>query len=271
MPDVKTLLPLQDIDRHLYHLRKERARKPQELAGLRRAVADAQAACEEKERAVKDLKIEASKLDLEMKSMDERIKKLDADSLKAKKNSDFLAIKKAIGGIQADQSMIAEKWLELEARIEVATRAWKEAETEWKAAQARLAAEEARIRGEIDMLDKAIAEMEAKRGEARAGLDMEMLGVYERIIRSEGKEGQALAKVLRHPLALQPPRKGRKAKGDGEEPEAEPEFSSFSYSCSGCNSQLNLQDVNLLILGREVRICRNCSRILYYQESASAQ
>lgn len=271
MPDVKTLLPLQDIDRHLYNLRRERARKPQELAGLRRAVADAETACQQKEHAVRELKLEASKLDLEMKSMDERIKKLDADALKAKKNSDFLAIKKTIGGIQADQSVVAEKWLELEARIEIATRAWKETEAELKAAQARLAAEESRIQREIEVLDKAIAEMEAKRAEARAGLDVEMLGVYERIIRSEGKEGQALAKVLRQPLALQPQRKGRKAKGGVDEPEVEPEFSSFSYSCSGCNSQLNLQDVNLLILGREIRLCRNCSRILYYQESGRVQ
>jgi len=262
MPDVKTLLPLQDIDRRLYLLRRERARKPEELAGLKRAVTDADGRFKEREAAVKEQKVQGSKFDLEMKEMDDRIKKLDADSLKSKKNSDFLAIKKAISGIQADQSLVAEKWMEIEAKVEQAVRVMKEAEEELKAAKGRLATEEKRLQAEITVLDSEIADLDAKRKEALGGLDGDMLGIYERIIRSEGKAGQALAAVVKQSQSFQ--KKPKRPKGDSEPEQAPGGFSTFNYSCSGCNSELNLQDVNMLLIAREVRLCRNCSRILYY-------
>ncbi|HLG42619.1 MAG TPA: hypothetical protein VI643_04575 [Planctomycetota bacterium] len=262
MPDVRTLLPLQDIDRRLYLLRRERARKPEELAGLKRAVVDAEGRFKEKDSAVKEMKVQGSKVDLEMKEMDDRIKKLDTDSLKSKKNSDFLAIKKAIGGIQADQSLVAEKWMEIEAKVEQATRAMKESELELKAAKGRLGTEEKRLQAEITLLDAEIHDLESKRKAALDGLDGEMLGIYERIIRSEGKSGQALAAVVKQSQSFQ--KKAKKGKGDGEPEPEQGGFSTFNYSCSGCNSELNLQDVNMLLIAREVRMCRNCSRILYY-------
>jgi predicted nucleic acid-binding Zn-ribbon protein len=35
------------------------------------------------------------------------------------------------------------------------------------------------------------------------------------------------------------------------------------WQCEGCGVGLNMQDVNLLMMGRDVQFCRNCSRVLY--------
>lgn len=259
MADVKTLLPLQEIDLRLFRLRRERARKPEELRQMQEAVRRAEARAGECLEKLKGIKVDRHRLEVDLNEKDEKIKKLEQDALRVKRNEEYLAIKKQISGIRADQSLITDRWLEIEARVEQGEREHREAQQELNEAKARLAEEEKRIQREIQELDARITSAEKERVERAGAVEEELLQIYERIVRSEDKEGRALAPVIRARPAW-----ARKKKKEAQTP-GEIDLSSTTYTCGGCQCALTAQDINLLLMGREVQLCRNCSRILYVE------
>jgi NAD-dependent SIR2 family protein deacetylase len=42
------------------------------------------------------------------------------------------------------------------------------------------------------------------------------------------------------------------------------------WQCEACGAGLNMQDVNLLMMGRELQYCRSCSRIMYIRGETPA-
>ena len=42
------------------------------------------------------------------------------------------------------------------------------------------------------------------------------------------------------------------------------------WQCEACGVGLNMQDVNLLMMGRDIQFCRNCSRVMYLRAEPAA-
>ncbi|HXX92722.1 MAG TPA: C4-type zinc ribbon domain-containing protein, partial [Planctomycetota bacterium] len=114
---------------------------------------------------------------------------------------------------------------------------------ELKQAEAGHAAERKRIEGEVAAVNREIEGVLSKRTELQAGIEKEILRVYERVLVAKD-DGLALSAV---------------AKYDTIEDEGKVAY----WQCGGCGVGLNMQDVNLLMMGKEIQFCRTCSRILY--------
>jgi predicted nucleic acid-binding Zn-ribbon protein len=262
---VRALLPLQEVDFEIHSIKRQMEIKPRDLAQTEAQVAYHKKLVDSAKNDIKNLKLEAMKFETEVKGKDDQIKKLEGDSLKAKKNEEYLLIQKQISGIRADKQVIEDRWLEFDFKIEHATKKAKMAEDELKQAEAKLAEEKSRVAKEMAVLEGRLKEETEKRKGLTKDIDKDLLGKYERILSSRSTDGRALAKVVKHvDMTDRKPEPKRKKKGD---PEPEQGFEAFRYSCEGCQSEITFQDVNLLLSGREVLMCRNCSRLLYTGDS----
>jgi len=265
---VRALLPLQDVDFEIHSIKRQMEIKPKDLAQTEAQVTYHKKLVDSAKNDIKNLKLEAMKFETEVKGKDDQIKKLEGDSLKAKKNEEYLLIQKQISGIRADKQVIEDRWLEFDFKIEHASKKAKVAEDEFKQAEAKLAEEKSKVAKEMSILEGRLKDETEKRKGLIKDIDKELLGKYERILNSRSTDGRALAKVVKHvDMTDRKPEPKRKKKGD---PEPEQGFEAFRYSCEGCQSEITFQDVNLLLSGREVLMCRNCSRLLYVGDSVEA-
>lgn len=267
---VEALVPLQAVDMEIHRVRRQISGLPAQLAQLAAEVEARKKAVEAVKEEIKQLKLEQSRFELELKEKDEQIKKLQASSLQAKKNEEYLAILKQISGVEADKKSVEERWLTVDYKIDDANRRLKEREEELKEAEKRHAEEKKRIDAEVAALQAQLQQVEARRKGLVGGIDPELLSKYERILTSKVEDGMALARVVRHPLFERREKKSKK-KGAGAEAPPERGIDEFSWTCEGCQVGLTTQDVNMLLLGRDVILCRNCSRILYLAEPVSKQ
>ena len=96
---------------------------------------------------------------------------------------------------------------------------------------------------QVAQLTRGIEEQLGKRAALAAGVEKEVLRAYERILQAKD-DGVALAAA---------------GKYESIEDEGRVTF----WQCEGCNATLNMQDVNLLMMGKDVHFCRSCSRLLY--------
>ena len=96
---------------------------------------------------------------------------------------------------------------------------------------------------EIAELGRRLEEILDGRKANAGSIDAELLKLYDRILGAK-RDGLALAAVEAHEVL-----------GEGGK--------EAFYSCQGCNIDLMSQEVNQLLIGREVVFCRSCSRILY--------
>lgn len=267
---VEALIPLQAVDMEIHKIRRQMTVKPAQLAQLAAEVEARKKTVEAVKDEIRQLKVEQGRFDLEMKEKDEQIKKLQGLSLQAKKNEEYLAIMKQISGVEADKKSIEERWLTVDYKIDDANRRMKEREEELKEAEKRHAEEKKRVEAEVAALKVQLEEVESRRKRLLGGIDPDLLSKYERILTSKVDDGMALARVVRHALFERPEKKGKK-KGAPPKPQPERGIDEFSWTCEGCQMGLTTQDVNMLLMGRDVILCRNCSRILYIAEPVSTQ
>ena len=91
--------------------------------------------------------------------------------------------------------------------------------------------------------DREIEGLLAKRAGLIASAEKEIIRVYERVLAAKD-DGVALAAV-------------------GKYETIEDEGKVVYWQCEACGVGLNMQDVNLLMMGKELQFCRNCSRVMY--------
>src|SRR2546421_470829 len=124
------------------------------------------------------------------------------------------------------------------------------ASAEKKVAHAKdnLAAVQAEIKArkletEMAVDDREIEGLLAKRAGVVGATEKEIIRVYERVLAAKD-DGVALAAVTKYETI-------------------EDEGKVIYWQCEACGVGLNMQDVNLLMMGRDIQFCRNCSRVMY--------
>jgi len=240
---IDALLPLQEIDLAIHHLRVQRAALPKQLAGVQEKVARAQASLDAVASEIKALKLEAGKRELSVKEFDEKINRCTAQANLAKKNDEYQALLKEVSGFKAERSRVEDGLLDLLYQVDEKSKLEKLRREEVKGIEEDLAVEKAKVEKEIAQLDGQIAEVLSKRAGLTVGVDREVLGQYERIL-SAKEDGLAIASVGKYDVI-------------------EDEGKATYWQCEGCNVGITSQDLNQLLLGKDVLCCRNCSRILY--------
>jgi predicted nucleic acid-binding Zn-ribbon protein len=237
------LLPLQEIDLQVHRLQIQRDEKPRMLAGADEKLKRAKDNLAAVQAEIKALKLESSKRELSVKELDGKVEKLQAQSMTAKKNDEYQAFQKEISGVKADKSRIEDGLLDLMMQSEEKGRLEKIRQEEIKAAEAAYAAEKKSCDAECGVLDREIDALKARRAELMAAADKELVRIYERVLAAK-RDGLALAAVSKYEAV-------------------EEEGKVVYWQCEGCGAGLNMQDVNLLLMAKDVQFCRSCSRIMY--------
>ena len=184
----------------------------------------------------------ADRLDLELKTKDEHIKKLRAALNTAKTNKEYAAFLTEINSFKADNAKYEEQTLKMLADVdEIAgqlTELQKQIEIEKKSLEEIVQ----RSSDEITRLTGLSEDISAKREVAAEAVPEKALKIFERI--AEGTDGEAMAAIETH----------------GKKPP-------FEYVCAGCYMTLNAEYANELQVRDEIRLCNNCGRILYMEQT----
>ena len=246
-----SLIPLQELDLQIHKLKVQRAEKPRQLASAEKKVAHAKDNQAAVHAEIKALKLESAKRELSVKEFDTRMEKIQTQSMTAKKNEEYQAFQKEISGLKADKLRVEDGLLDLmmqsdeKAKLETLRKEEvKQAEDEHTVAKKKLEAEMA-----VDDLE--IEAMQAKRAGVIGATEKEVIRVYERVLGAKD-DGIALSAV-------------------GKYETIEDEGKVVYWQCEACGVGLNMQDVNLLMMGKEIQFCRNCSRVMYLKPEPAKQ
>jgi predicted nucleic acid-binding Zn-ribbon protein len=237
------LIPLQELDLQIHKLKVQRAEKPRQLASAEKKVAHAKDNLAAVQAEIKALKLEASKRELLVKECDAKIEKLVTQSMTAKKNDEYQAFQKEISGMKADKLRVEDGLLDLMMQSDEKAKLEKLRQEELKQAEDEHAAAKKKLEAEMMVDDREIEAMLARRSGVIGSTEKEIIRVYERVLAAKD-DGVALSAV-------------------GTYETIEDEGKVVYWQCEACGVVLNMQDVNLLMMGRDLQFCRNCSRVMY--------
>jgi len=232
LPDVQSLMDLQQADKEILRLRDEIAALPKRVAVIEAKLAGTKAELENAKTAVKA--DEASKRKYESAIQDEqgKISKYRDQSLAVKNNEQYKALLTEIEFAQQDIRANEDKILDLMVNAEAREKAVKAAELDLKAEMADIEKEKNQARERTAEDEKLLAEWNAKRDQARAGVSESLLRHFDRVSKFRGS---GLAEVHAH-------------------------------KCMGCQVMLRPQTYNE-VRGGNMVICESCQRILYFNPS----
>lgn len=237
------LIPLQELDHQIHKLKVQRSEKPRQLASAEKKVAHAKENLVAVQGEIKAIKLEASKRELSVKEFDAKVEKLQTQSMTAKKNDEYQAFQKEISGIKADKSRVEDGLLDLMMQTEEKAKLEKLRQEELKQAEDEYGVAKKKLEAEMAVDDREIEAKIAQRAGITGACEKEIVRVYERVLAAKD-DGVALAPVSKYETI-------------------EDEGKVVYWQCEACGVGLNMQDVNLLMMGRDLQFCRNCSRVMY--------
>jgi predicted nucleic acid-binding Zn-ribbon protein len=232
-PELKTVIELQEVDRHVADLDAQIGTLPAEVAALETQLRDfLQTLDERKQRLAKNQK-ERRELEGEIKEIQARISKHRDQLYEVKTNEQYRAMLHEIEGEEGNIRKIEDKILEKMMEADDLESHIREAESRLADEKARVAGETARLRAlrqeDMDEREKLLA----RRKEMATSLSDDLLQVYERV--RHGRGGVAVAVV----------REG---------------------FCTECHVALRPQLYNEVRSNESLLTCESCARILYYVE-----
>jgi predicted nucleic acid-binding Zn-ribbon protein len=240
--DLAPLVALQDLDARLHALHRRRDGIPRALADSQARVAAAQADLDAYRGRQRASRVDVDRREVDLKALEARIEKLEAQLNQCKTNKEYALLKKEIDGHRAEKGVLDDEILQMMLGLEEKDHEGKAIAATQKETGDALAAATSRAETEIAEVDRQIAALDAERAVAAAKVDADLLRTYERILNGKADH-----------LAVVPV-----------------EISGDSGVCQGCYMDITSHEINLLLVGRDVRSCKNCSRILYVVKEPAA-
>ncbi len=247
MNKVKQLLPIQELDLKIKEIKVSLSDKVKKLEPLEKNLLKATSKIEATKNDITTLKLDAKEKELKVKEFEDHITKLQTQSLSAKKNDEYQAILKQVGGLKADKMLVEDRLLEVYMKTEEYAKIQKQDEDDKNTTQKKYDQEKTTIETECSELNKQLQDLEEQRKETIKNIDAELLRVYDRILNAT-QDALVISIVQRQKLSSR--------HKDSEDP------LNYNYFCGGCNVALTTQDVNALMLAKDILYCRSCSRIL---------
>lgn len=233
LPDVQNLIALQQADREILRLKEEIAGLPKRVAAIEERLAGTRALLEKAKAAVKADEAARRKYESGIQDQQQKISKYRDQSLAVKTNEQYKALLHEIQFAEQEIRSHEDKILELMVNAEVREKDVKAAEATLKAETAEIEKEKIEARQRTAEDEKQLAEWNAKRDTARAGVDADLLRQYDRVAKHRGT-GISEAK---------------------------------DHKCLACQVMLRPQTYNEVRASTHVVTCESCQRILYYDPS----
>lgn len=234
LPDIQTLLLIQDRDQKILSLKRELANIPKQAEQARGRLNKDLAALDKVKAEKKKVEVATKNLELDVETRQETIRKLRHQQYETKKNEEFRALGHEVERYQSEIKKLEDQELELMESAE-------EIKTQLEKCEADLSKTQEIVNHEVSQLterkkndEAAVAALEEeKRNFAGRVEDDYLFSLYERLL---VKKGDA---------ALVPLENGK---------------------CKGCNLRVTSSTVIKAKAEKEVANCENCGRILYFSE-----
>jgi predicted nucleic acid-binding Zn-ribbon protein len=236
LPDVERFIELQQADGHIRRLNDEVAALPKRVAAIEEKLAGTKSQLEAAKAAVKADEGNRRKYESAIQDLEGKISKYRDQSLAVKTNDQYKALLHEIQFAEQDIRSNEDKILELMVNAEAREKDVKAAEAEMKLEIAEIEKEKAAARECTAKDEKELAEWNAKRDQARSGVDPELLRHYDRVSKFRGS---GLAEVR-------------------------------DQKCTGCSMMLRPQTFNEVRSGKNTIVCESCQRILYFNPANEA-
>jgi uncharacterized protein len=236
LPDLTSVIRLQEIDNRLGDLAREIATLPKHIAEIEKKLISHQRKLEADRAALSANQKERKKCELDIQTQEQKISKLKDQMLQAKTNEQYRAFQNEIDFCQKEIRKAEDRILELMSESEPLDKNVKVAEGALAIEKAQVDAEKAEARERTAVDEKASRELQAERATVVEGLGRSTYNQYERV------------------------RKMRKGIGVAE---------AVAGRCTACNMVIRLQYYQDLKRGTQIMSCEACNRILYYNPPAT--
>src|SRR2546429_254294 len=195
LPDVQNLIDLQQADREVLRLKEEIAALPKRVAAIEEKLAGTKAVLETAKMAVKADEANRRKYETAIKDVQQKISKYRDQSLEVKTNEQYRALMHEIQFAEQDIRANEDKILELMVAAEAREKSVKAAELELKAEMAEIEKEKTEARERTVEDEKQLAEWNAKRDKARAGVSPDFEGLGEAFLAFVNAQGSSSRRV----------------------------------------------------------------------------
>lgn len=231
---LKNLIRLQGLQSRQSELRERVERTPAEIARLDEELAAKRKIVEEAEAAITHSGKERRQTEAEVEDLRRKLAHYRDQLMDVKTNTEYQAMLHEIAFVESQiserEDFILEQMLEsdeLDQKLAEAKKTFKEEETVMLAKKKELEAL-------VIESDSGLEKVEEERARIESIIPVEFLARYQRI--AAVRDGLAVAKVVNH-------------------------------SCEACHVRLRPQLLAELRTNRQIILCENCNRILYYSEA----
>jgi len=236
LPDLQSVIRLQEIDNRLADLNREISALPKHIAEIEKKLVAHERKLEADRAALAANQKERKKCESDIQIQDQKISKLKDQMLQAKTNEQYRAFQNEIDFCQNEIRKFEDRILELMAESEPLDKNVKAAEAALKTERTGVEAEKQQARERTAVDQKASAELQQERANLVGQVTPPTYQLYERV--RKGRRGVAVAEAVQN-------------------------------RCSACQMSLRPQFAQELKRGDKVMSCESCQRILYYNPPAS--
>jgi len=230
--NLDALKKAQQLDSEIHHAHILLEEIPSQRAQLKAELELEKTRSNELDKSLKDIQLKQKEKEIELMQKETQIKKLDGQLSQVKTNKEYAALQQEIASLKADNSLLEEGIIHIMDEVDAAKEESRKEKEKFASVTKSFQGRDDEMAGQEKALQGRLAELKKQREESVAQLPPELRELYNRIALK--KEGLALAVV------------------NGE-------------NCAACQMKLRPQLINEIRLGKDIIVCENCSRILYFE------
>ena len=234
LDEIKSLLPIQEIDSEIYKIDNLLTEIPTKLNNLDAEINRKKEEISAISKEYESLVLSDKEKEIELSKSEETLKSLQAKLFQVKTNKEYSALQDEISNLKQKISSMEDEILTLLDMVEDAKKKKDNAREQIEAEIKKIEEKKQEIVREQKELESKLTELKEKRDELTSGINKELLSIYEKILQHRG--GKAICKVGKEGV------------------------------CTGCYLSLPPQVVNELMIGKKLIYCEGCGCILYYSE-----
>ncbi len=227
------LVSLQDIDKKIYDLKKEKAGQPVAIEAIRQDFETKKEKLKSIEESRQKSQLKQKEKEMALAEKEEGIKKSQGQLGQLKTNKEYHAKLAEIESLKADKSIIEEEILVAMDEIDALKNAIDAEKKNLEGEEKSFNEKKNTILARGKEIDGLLSDLEGKRKILSDSVDKQILQRYEHIL--HGKEGLALVKVQ-------------------------------NTSCGGCFMTVPHQVINEIKMHERLITCDMCARILYLED-----
>lgn len=241
---IEALHNLQEIEIQIADIQRGIDRKKRACRNRSSAIADLEKQIESFQRDRHNKQKESDRLTLEVRTHEDHINKLREARNTAKSQKEYSTVLTELNTFKADNSKTEEQILTYMGEIDELNKQIAEIEKERDAEKEKLAEAEKLAQEAEDKASSRLNRLRSEREAATEGIAPELIDMFSRV--AAKNDGEAMAMIMRtHPRRQE-------------------------YACEGCNMSITIEQVNNVLSRDEAVLCNVCGRILYAESSIAA-